>query len=225
METTKQQAWEKPLFALWRTKACGLWGFPVPWTQYFFPGKNRLVLFSTLLCRDMLQKWTIPIWYIWFHLHFRTRRKFFLGTSQKSTISTTGTWELVLHPRVLPSRPVLFCWVLCHAHTHTVRKSHPHSASVCPIKHICREHLQDPLFHLFLWRLYPLCIYWWFPLAGSILTVLCGQYFTTSLGTLVDVTWLNPDGFCLAPLWGSFLSVQLICPVFLLLDQKTLYIW
>lgn len=151
--TTKQQALEKPLCALWRTKAHGFWGFPVPRTQYFFPGKNRLVLFSTLLCRGMLQKWTIPIWYIWFHLHFRTRRKFFLGTSQKSTISTTGTWELVvvLHPRV----PRMFHWVLWHAHMYTGRKSHPHSAFVCPIKLMCREHLQDHLFHLFLVKIVP----------------------------------------------------------------------
>lgn len=56
------------------------------------------------------------------------------------------------------SSPFLSGALSC-SHIHWQEKSSSLGLCVCPIKPMRAEHLQDHLFHLFWWRLYPLCIY------------------------------------------------------------------
>lgn len=117
--------------------------------------------------------------------------------------------------------------VLSCSHIHWQEKSSSLGLCVCPIKLMCREHLQDHLFHIFLLKIVPFV---------HLLVISPGRiHFKCPLWSVFyRLSWYT--GRChrtkscyflsgKAPLWGSFLSVQLICPVFLLSDQKTLYIW
>lgn len=207
MGATKQQAWEKLCLSLCR--------------------EQKHTNFGAFQCLEHSTSSLLKTGWFYFPLFFAGVR-FRNGQSQFSTSDSICTseqegnsfWEPprnLLFPQQVHGNWWLFCILRCHHRvqsfslrcfvmlTHTLAgkviltQSLCVSYKTCPhMFSMCREHLQDHLFHLFGWRLYPLCIYYWFHLAGSILNIPCGLYFTTSLGTLVDVTRLNLDIFCLA---------------------------
>lgn len=157
--------------------------------HYFFPGKNNLVLFFTLLCRAMLQKWTIQVYYIWFHQCSRTRRIFYLETSQKSMNSTTGMCELlvVLSPCCCWLFYCLFtgCFVtpMC---TQAGKVILTLPLYVSYKTHVWRIPLRSSMSSI-CERLSLLCIHQWSPLALLILNVSSGKYFLFSLDSLINV--------------------------------------
>lgn len=125
--------------------------------------------------------------------------------------------------------PAAFCGALCHAHKQAGKgvPAVPLSVLQNPCVENASEIIRFIFFFFFSERLYPFV---------HLLVISPGitQPECPSWRVFYHLPWCTgrrhrTKSWCSfsgkTPLWGSFLSVQLVCPIFLLSQQKTWYNW